>query len=339
MNREPIRQVHLDFHTSEAIPDLGSEFDKTQFQTALQTGSVELINVFAKCHHGWCYYPTEVGNVHPNLGFDLLGSQIAACHEIGVRAPIYFTVGWSANDAERHSEWCMRNSDGSFVAPGWNVTAEPDTPKPTFQWKSLCPSGGYHELVVTHTRELLDRYDVDGFWYDIYQPEKLCYCPTCRAGMEREGYDAENDFDVERYRVETIRAHCADISDILAAAQPDASIYFNGLTSLDRPHNLRYRLYEYNTNNDLEDLPTTWGGYDKLPIRAKLFAAEGKPTVAMSGKFHTSWGEFGGFKSPEAIRFEAASMIAFGARCNFGDQLHPSGRMDESTYRNIGQPG
>ena len=30
-------------------------------------------------------------------------------------------------------------------------------------------------------------------------------------------------------------------------------------------------------------------------------------------------------------------MIAFGARCSFGDQLHPSGEMDLATYRNIGQ--
>jgi hypothetical protein len=52
--------------------------------------------------------------------------------------------------------------------------------------------------------------------------------------------------------------------------------------------------------------------------------------------FHTSWGEFGGFKHPDALRYEAASMLAFGARCNFGDQLHPEGEMDLDTYRNVG---
>ena len=36
---------------------------------------------------------------HPHLDFDLLGAQIEASHEIGVKAPIYFTVGWSVNDA------------------------------------------------------------------------------------------------------------------------------------------------------------------------------------------------------------------------------------------------
>ena len=69
----------------------------------------------------------------------------------------------------------------------------------------------------------------------------------------------------------------------------------------------------------------------------KFFHNTGKPLIAMSGKFHTRWGEFGGFKHPDALRYEAGSMLAFGAACNFGDQLHPSGEMDLGTYRNIGE--
>jgi len=54
---------------------------------------VDSITVFAKCHHGWCYYPTEVGHPHPGLGFNLLEEQIEAAHQIGVRAPIYIPIG------------------------------------------------------------------------------------------------------------------------------------------------------------------------------------------------------------------------------------------------------
>ena len=32
----------------------------------------------------------------------------------------------------------------------------------------------------------------------------------------------------------------------------------------------------------------------------------------MSGKFHTEWGEFGGFKHADALKYEAAAMIASG---------------------------
>ena len=74
----PTRQVHLDFHTSEYIEGIGEKFDKKQFQGALKAGHVNQINIFAKCHHSWSYYPTKVGRMHPNLKFDLLGAQIEA---------------------------------------------------------------------------------------------------------------------------------------------------------------------------------------------------------------------------------------------------------------------
>jgi hypothetical protein len=73
-----MRQVHLDFHTSELIPGIGTEFDKRQWQDALRAGHVNHVNIFAKCHHSWSYYPTKIGNPHPNLKVDLLGAQIAA---------------------------------------------------------------------------------------------------------------------------------------------------------------------------------------------------------------------------------------------------------------------
>ncbi len=336
MHDEPSRQVHLDFHTSELIPGIGADFSRGQFQRALKAGHVELINVFAKCHHGWSYYPTRVGKPHPHLKIDLLGEQIAACHEIGVRAPVYYTVGWSAADAETHPDWCVRTSEGKFAAANWDDQAGPDTPKPPVQWKELCPSGDYHALIRAQTEEICRLFPVDGFWYDIYHPQVACYCARCRRGMAQAGLDPARPDDVDRFRALTIERHCEDLSALIRGIAPEASIYFNGLTAFGRPQNFKYRLYRWNTKNDLEDLPTTWGGYDKFPLRAKRFLKEGRPIVAMSGKFHTSWGEFGGFKHPEALRYEAASMIAFGSRCNFGDQMHPRGAMDMTTYENIG---
>ena len=336
---EPTRQVHLDFHTSEHIPGIGSEFDKKQFQEALQLGRVNLINVFAKCHHSWSYYPTKVGMPHPNLACeDLLGQQIEACHEIGVLAPIYYTIGWSSYDAESHPEWCMRTKNGDYVTGNhaWPDDVQATEPKPTFQWKHLCVATAYRDSIRDQVEEICRLYNVDGFWFDIYQSQHLCYCGTCRSRMESEGVDVEDESAVQAYRARQINTHTTELKELVQRFHPDASVFFNGLTTMERPANSRFRLFADNSKNDLEDLPTTWGGYDKFPIRSKFFHKEGKPIVAMSGKFHTAWGEFGGFKDPEAIRFEAAAMIAYGARCNFGDQLHPNGLMDMATYQNIG---
>ena len=96
------RQVHLDFHTSECIEHIGEKFSRENFQRALQTGHIDSITVFSKCHHGWSYHPTDVGEMHPHLSFDLLGEEVAAAHEIGVKTPIYLSAGLDEKLARRH---------------------------------------------------------------------------------------------------------------------------------------------------------------------------------------------------------------------------------------------
>ena len=75
------RQVHLDFHTSEMIADIGKNFKKEEFQAALKKGHIDSITLFSKCHHGWSYHPTKANKTHPCLDFDLFGEQIKAAKE------------------------------------------------------------------------------------------------------------------------------------------------------------------------------------------------------------------------------------------------------------------
>ena len=331
------RQVHLDFHTSEHLENIADAFSKEDFKAALKLGQIDCINLFAKCHHSWSYYPTKIGRIHPNLNIDLLGAQLEACSEIGVKTQIYYTFGWSANDAQEHPEWCVRDRDGNFVTNGsLPEDIAPGDPLPDFYWKFLCPNTGYHDHVLAQVAELCERYEPDGFWFDIYQAHRYCFCEACRNDMEEAGIDLEDSAAVETFNASKMKAHCSALRELIASYHPNACVFFNGTTAIEGGINFRQEMYKHNTVQDLEDLPTVWGGYDKLPLQSKYFLRAGYSIAAMSGKFHTAWGEFGGFKHPEALRYEAASMIAWGAACNFGDQLHPSGKMDLATYKNIG---
>lgn len=57
----------------------------------------------------------------------------------------------------------------------------------------------------------------------------------------------------------------------------------------------------------------------------------------MTGKFHTSWGDFHSLKNQAALEFEAFRMLSFGFACSIGDQLPPDGRLNAATYRLIGK--
>ena len=330
----PTRQIHLDFHTSEHIKEIGKKFCEKEFIENLLKAKVNGINLFAKCHHSWSYYPTKVGKMHPHLSFDLLGKQIEACKKKNIKAYIYFTVGWSSNDAELHPEWCAKNKNGDFIYN--SPIVDKNMTLPHFHWKFLCLNTSYHELILSQVRELCENYKVDGFWFDIYQVHRKCYCENCIKSMGAENININIENDVEAFNAKIMRRHCKEIKDLIGSFLPSANVFFNGTTATDLGSNFRHEMYINNTAQDLEHLPTTWGGYDKISLQSKFFLGLGYEITAMSGKFHTDWGEFGGFKNPDAIKFEAASMIAHGANCNFGDQLHPSGRIDDNTYKCIG---
>ncbi len=334
----PSRQVHLDFHTSEFIPGIGEKFNKKQFQEALKVGHVNHINVFAKDHHSWSYYPTKIGKTHPNLNFDLLGEQIKACHEIGVKSPIYFTIGWSARDAEEHPEWLVRKKDGSVSAYHVDENAKPTDKRPFGSWKNLSPvpNSPYHQKIKQQVEEICKNYEVDGFWFDIYHISPTDYSKYSMERMKAEGIDINDVKAVEKSYALALKQHMKELREVVAKYHPKATVFFNSATHPQDKSIFKERLYDMNTNQDLEDLPSTWGGYDKLPVEAKYHLGQNTPATAMSGKFHKAWGEFGGFKHPDAMKYEAAAMISNGVSCNFGDQMHPSGEMDMETYKRIG---
>lgn len=333
--KEGTRQIHLDFHTSEKLLDIGGNFDKKQFQKALKTGNVNSINIFAKGHHGWSYYPTKVGMQHPNLKFDLLKAQIEACHKIGVRVQVYYTIGWSVKDAEDHPEWVFKGKDGKDNFTEQKKVANPSDPMP-WGWPVLFPEGAYLDLILKQTEELVTQYDIDGLWYDIIPLNSPNYNDWSKRDMVANGIDWQDDEEANGYHVLKTKKFLEKTRQMVLKHKPHASVFYNWTTHLGFENAFNDELYRYNTKLDLEDLPTAWGGYDVFPYRAKYFANTGMPLVAMSGKFHKAWGEFGGFKHRDAIWYEAAAMVAFGAATNFGDQLHPSGELEMATYKNIG---
>ncbi len=319
------RQIHLDFHTSPAIPEIGARFDKAQFQEALKIGHVDSITCFSSCHHGWSYHPTTVARTHPNLSSNLLRAQIDACAEIGVKVPVYMTAGVDNITAEQHPEWREISADGKIV--GW--TGSPIQAG----FKTLCFNSPYMGFLVERITETVTMFpEADGIFLDIIHQAPCC-CVWCMERMKSDGLDPENEGD----RIENARRVLLDYfrraTDACKAVDPDMPVFHNsGHITIGRRD-----ILPYFSHLELESLPTGGWGYDHFPVSAKYVAGLDMPFLGMTGKFHTTWGEFGGYKHPNALRYECAAMIAFGSACSVGDQLHPSGEADLSTYRVIGE--
>ena len=331
--KKEYRNVHVDFHTGGKIEDIGTKFNKEEFKQTIIDAHVDSINVFAKCHHGYCYYPTKLGTVYPTLKFDLLGAELEAAKEAGVIANVYITVGFNELDAEQHPEWMAYKYDTKepyYV--DYDVNAKPTDPRPFSSWRPLCLNNPeYQDYLLQITEEVCQMYNPDGLFYDICTLGDACYCPACVKGMKEQGLDPDNYEDARKYYIERRLAFSKRVAECQHKYNKEGLLFFNNASEVEQPE-----LCNMNNYLSMEDLPTFWGGYDKLPLRARALEKTGKHIIGMTGKFHKTWGEFGGFKNPEALRYEVASMLAYGVGCSIGDHMHPCAQLDHQTYKNIG---
>lgn len=318
MGTMPFRQIHLDFHTGEQINGIGKDFSKGQFQKALIAGHVNSINIFAKCHHGWLYYLNGVTPTHPGLDFDLVEEMLEACKEINVTTQIYISVGFDDVAYRKNPSWEYKSR-------------QPKNPLDDY-YKTLCFNTGYLDYLVEQIKDVVKRFDTTGIWLDIVA-EKECYCLTCINQAMEEGHDPRDPKVMKELGKRVYKKYLKAVKDAVEQVNPEVKIFHN---SGHIPRGRR-DLVEFLSHLELESLPTGGWGYDHFPLSARYSQKFNKEMLGMTGKFHTTWAEFGGFKHPNALRYEAALNLANGAKICVGDQMHPEGLMDMVTYNLIGK--
>ncbi len=324
----PFRQIHLDFHTSPHILDVGRDFDAKSFARTMKDASVNSVTVFAKCHHGHLYYDTQRPERHPGLkpGLNLTEEQVSALHVEGIRAPIYISIQVDEYAALNHPEWVVRNPDGSH-SKGWgnNGVFVPG-------WHILDMSSPYATYVAEQTVEILEKLKpVDGVFFDMCwdQPSSSV---SAIAGMRKHGFDPASPADRDAYATHVALDYMERFHKLVTDTSPEATVFFNG-----RAISRLWQDIPFQEQTEIEALPTGGWGYMYFPVNVRYARTFPKPSMGMTGRFHRSWGDFGGLKPYPALEYETSQMIAHGARCSVGDQLHPRGRLDKASYELIGK--
>ncbi len=324
------RQVHLDFHTSEYIPEVGADFSGEEFAKRLEKANVDSITCFARCHHGWLYYPSRkhADLIHPGLtNHNLLIDQIKACHGRGIKVPVYTTVQWDGRIMREHPEWLSINEQGNYINTQ-NVE------EPHF-YHTICLNSGYRTFFKEHLHDIMDVIgveNIDGFFMDIlFQVD--CCCDHCKKKMEEFHLDSSKKEVRLKYSLQMLEEFKTEITALIKERAPKASVFYNsshvGPASKDN-------FKEY-SHLELESLPSGGWGYDHFPATSRYARTLGMDMIGMTGKFHTYWGDFHSLKNQAALELECFTMLAMGAGCSVGDQLHPRGRMSEGAYDLIGK--
>lgn len=319
------RQIHLDFHTSEAIEGIGTEFDPDQFADTLQQARVDSINLFARGHHGWIYYDTPgfPERRHPHLTRNLLAEQIEACHARDIRTPVYVTVQWDHYTALRHPEWRVTQPDGCL---------EGTPPYEAGFYRRLCLNTPYVDWLKSFVQEVIATLPVDGLWLDIVDAQD-CSCWYCRQGMLEEGLEPSNRAHRIQYGQQVLHRFERDMTFFIHAQRPDLLVFYNAGHVGPRHR----AMMDWFTHLELESLPSGGWGYLHFPIAARYARTLGKDYLGMTGKFQTTWGDFHSFKNQAALEFECFHMLALNAKCCIGDQLLPTGKICSHTYDLVGK--
>lgn len=320
----PARQVHLDFHTGPWIRDVGRDFDAREFARVMKKAHVNSVTVFAKCHHGHLYYNTRRAERHPGLkpNLDLLRLQVESLHREGIRAPIYLSVQCDEYAADTHPEWIAREVDGKPVGAG-PLNAG---------WQILDMSSPYQNFLAEQTQEVLKLFKpVDGLFFDMCW-DQVSLGNYAIEGMMKRNLSPECPVDRKRFAHEVAIAYMKRFHRMVKAASPNATVYYNS-----RPlHNLAEEV-PFLGQIEIEALPTGGWGYMYFPKNVRFARTFPRSYLGMTARFHKSWADFGGLKPYAALEYETSQMMAHGAGCSIGDQLHPRGKLDFAVYELIGK--
>lgn len=340
MNDHPLishqRQVHLDFHTSPHIPDVGCEFDADEFALTMKNAHINSVTIFARCHHGMCYYPSKVATVHPAIGKrDLLGEMITALHRKKIRCPIYTTVAWDEDVAQRFPQWRMMKADGTFARCGNADSSKPAHPGGWHFNDWVNPE--YQDFLEQHTRELCANYEVDGLFYDIlFFSHRAHYSDACLAFRKKHRMEGADDATFARFQSAAQGKFAQRFTRLLRGLVPKATVFYNSGFDMCVDGTGGRARAKFCSHIEIESLPSGFWGYYHFPRLARGAGRWGKPWLGMTGRFQKMWGDFGGIKPQPALEFECFRSQALGGGNSVGDQLPPRGQLDRAAYDLIG---
>lgn len=298
--------LFFDFHTMPACPDVGKEFDFDEITDKIKECGVDYIVFPARCNLGVAYYDTKVGIRHPSLQYDLWGKLSDACAQKDIAISAYINVGLSHEEGLIHRDWTVLTTEGYAYNP----------PHLSHWFRRMCYNSPYAEHLLEMIKEIGTNYKTAGFFFDCFSVAP-CIGSECIKEMKKSGIDHENPDELWDFAHMSRQRLQDRISETLRSMGDDYLVYFNGPGFEEQKTQGSYLEYEC--------LPTGGWGYDSLPVYARYARNLGKPVLNMTGRFHESWGDFGGLRTEASLEYDCIKGVANCMRTTIGDHFHPRG--------------
>jgi len=157
--------IHYDLHATATDTELGRELTPEHLRERLLRTRPDWVQTDCKGHPGYTSWPTKVGSTSPGVVKDSLRIYRDVTRELGIKLGVHYSGVWDARAIELHPEWARIKADG------------------TRDKTMTCRLHGYDkQLMIPQMLEIIEKYDVDGFWVDGDNwAARACWCDLCKA--------------------------------------------------------------------------------------------------------------------------------------------------------------
>lgn len=322
--------LHYDLHAGQQDTDLGARCSPRELKPLLRMMAPDFVQTDCKGHPGltsW-YSKTPGATVSPGVVKDAMRQWRDATRELGMPLHCHYSGIWDAAAAAKQPGWAIRDPNGKPVGAPIATSGE-------LTDQRMCPRSPYlDKLMLPQMIELIDRYQVDGFWVDgdLWAMEP-CYCDRCRTawtaatGITEPPVDEKDPNWVRwwNFTRESFEAYVTRYCDAIHAHKSGVLVCSNWLQTFRNPGEPK--------------VPTDWisgdnawvWGLDGSRCEARFLSTRGKPWDIMLWTFYCSHG-MGQADSPwvakpaEMLMQEAAVLLAFGGNVQFYE--NPPGLRD-----------
>ena len=226
------RAMEWEFHTP---PEQTFDIDLNGAMAATRAAGAESVMLYTQDHWGYAFYPSDSAVRHPNLKFDLFGTECELARKAGIAVTSYYSLQFNNQCAIHHPDWAWTNEDGAeqrFYG----------------KWHVMCLDSPYRQYVLAMMDEIFARYEVDELFLDIFGIQFAMYATNginpfcfCRYTEEawakefpgdpyREGFKTREGWE-RRFRWHQRRSMTDMLDEIIAAARkhkPNLLVSLNG---------------------------------------------------------------------------------------------------------------
>ncbi len=309
--------LHYDLHAGANDTVLGTRCSEDELVPMLKIMAPDFVQTDCKGHPGYTSWFSKVANasVPEGLTHDAMAQWRAATRILGLPLHCHYSGVWDQAAGAKHPDWCVVTADGKGAGAPFGQNAGAPT------YEKMCPRSPYlDELMIPQMLELIDRYEVDGFWVDgdLWAVEP-CYCDKCRAAWTQQTGIAEPPTTFEdpnwprwwNFTRESFYEVVTKYCDAVHNHKEGVLVCSNWLQTFKNPGK--------------PAVPTDWisgdnswvWGLDGSRCEARFLSTRGKPWDIMLWNFYCSHGmgqpeSPWTVKPPEMLMQESAVLLASG---------------------------